>query len=49
VVQTPWVKVYLSETFAGVLQQEPGGRFAFTYDASFPAGKHPAISYTLLL
>lgn len=42
-----WGKVYYNETYAGVLQQEPGGRFAFTYDASYLAGERPAIAYTL--
>jgi len=44
-----WGKIYYNETYAGVLQQEPGGRFAFTYDASYIAGKHPAIAFTLPL
>lgn len=47
--QALWGKVYWGETYAGVLQQEPGGRFAFTYDASFLEGKHPAIAFTLPL
>ena len=42
-----WGKVYYNETYAGILQQEPGGRFAFTYDANYLAAKHPAIAFTL--
>ncbi len=44
-----WGKVYFFDVFAGVLQQEPGGRYAFTYDASYPDSKHPAIAHALPL
>lgn len=44
-----WGKVYCFDVFAGVLQQEPGGRYAFTYDASYLDGKRPAIAHTLPL
>ncbi|HSW69505.1 MAG TPA: HipA domain-containing protein [Gammaproteobacteria bacterium] len=32
---TLWGKVYYSDIYAGELQQEPGGRCIFTYDASY--------------
>lgn len=30
-----WAKVYFHNDFAGILQEEPGGRCRFTYDESF--------------
>ncbi len=42
-----WGKVYLKDIYAGRLQEEPGGRCVFTYDASYLANKQPAIAHTL--
>ena len=42
-----WGRVYYNELFAGELRQEPSGRCVFTYDATYLAGKHPAIAFTL--
>lgn len=42
-------KVYYSDIYAGLLQQEPGERVSFTYDASYISGGHPAIAHTLPL
>jgi len=44
-----WGKIYFQDTYAGVLQQEPGGRFAFTYDSSYLEGRRPAVAHTLPL
>jgi len=45
-----WGKVYFRELFAGLLQQEPGGRCVFSYDSSYLARKQPeAIAFTLPL
>lgn len=46
---TLWGKVYYKDTYAGRLQEEPGGRVAFTYDPSYIHEKKPAIAYTLPL
>lgn len=47
---TLWGKVYYKEAYAGELQQEPGGRCIFTYDASYLTSSSPApISFTLPL
>lgn len=42
-------KVYLYDRYAGILAEEPGNRFAFTYDESYLEGKHPPVSATLPL
>ncbi|HEX4044482.1 MAG TPA: HipA domain-containing protein [Gammaproteobacteria bacterium] len=44
-----WGKVYYKDTYAGRLQEEPGGRIIFTYDSSYLEAKLPAIAYTLPL
>ncbi len=44
-----WGNVYLDDTFAGLLQQEPSGRCLFTYDAAYLSARHPAIAHTLPL
>ena len=47
--RTLWGKVYLKDIYAGRLQEEPGGRCVFAYDASyFENGEH-AIAHTLPL
>lgn len=46
---TLWGKVYYEDRYAGVLQQEPGGRCVFTYDAAYIETGGPAISHTLPL
>ena len=45
--RTYWGKVYLKDIYAGRLQEEPGGRCVFTYDASYLADDQPAIAHTL--
>lgn len=47
--QRQWGKVYLYDRFVGILAEEPGGRFVFTYDDSYLAGNHPPVSLTLPL
>jgi len=42
-----WGKVYLKDIYAGRLQEEPGGRCVFTYDASYLESGQPAIGHTL--
>lgn len=44
-----WGNVYLHDRFAGRLQEEPGGRFIFTYDPSYLESNAPAIAHTLPL
>jgi len=44
-----WGKVYYRDTYAGRLQEEPGGRVTFTYDPDYVHENHPAIAYTLPL
>ena len=44
-----WDKVYYKDDYAGLLQQEPGGRYVFTYDAAYVAAGGPAIAHTLPL
>jgi serine/threonine-protein kinase HipA len=44
-----WGKVYFKDIYAGRLEEQPGGRCVFTYDASYLKSKNPAISYTLPL
>lgn len=40
-------KVYLYNRYAGILAEEPGNRFVFTYDESYIEGGYPAVSMTL--
>lgn len=47
--KTLWGKVYFRDAYVGRLQEEPGGRIVFTYDASYLEAKQPAISFTLPL
>jgi serine/threonine-protein kinase HipA len=47
--RTLWGKVYFKDIYAGRLQEDPGGRCVFTYDASYIEGKQPAIAHTLLV
>src|ERR1700730_15245732 len=42
-----WGKVYYNAFFAGQLQQQPGGRCGFTYDAAYLEAGHPSIAFTL--
>ncbi len=44
-----WGKVYLHEQFAGILRQEPGDRFSFTYDTDYLSSARSPVSYTLPL
>ncbi len=46
---TVWGKVYYKDTYAGRLQEEPGGRVVFTYDLAYVQEKQPAIAHTLPL
>jgi serine/threonine-protein kinase HipA len=46
---TLWGKVYYRDTYAGRLQEEPGGRIIFTYDLSYIQEKQSAIAHTLPL
>jgi serine/threonine-protein kinase HipA len=47
--RTLWGKVYYEERYAGLLQQEPGGRYAFAYDETYIIAGGPAIAHTLPL
>ena len=47
--RTLWGKVYFKDTYAGRLQEEPGGRCVFTYDPSYLEAKQPVIAHTLPL
>jgi serine/threonine-protein kinase HipA len=43
-----WGKVYFdSDSYAGELRQEPGGRCVFTYDPTYLELRKPAIAFTL--
>mgnify|MGYP006423839821 CR=1 FL=1 len=44
-----WGKVYHGDRYAGVLEQRPGGGYAFTYDSGYLAADGPAIAHTLPL
>ncbi|MCY4233428.1 MAG: HipA domain-containing protein [Bacteroidetes bacterium] len=44
-----WGKVYYKDTFAGILRQEPDGRYRFTYDETYLQSTLPDISYSLPL
>ncbi|MFQ5974539.1 MAG: type II toxin-antitoxin system HipA family toxin [Alphaproteobacteria bacterium] len=46
---TLWGKVYYQDRFAGILQQEPGGRCAFAYDPAYIEGDGPSVAHTLPL
>ncbi|HCR85682.1 MAG TPA: hypothetical protein DIV86_03285 [Alphaproteobacteria bacterium] len=39
--------VYYKDIFAGVLRQEPGERYSFTYDNSYLESQHSSIAHTL--
>ena len=46
----PWGKVYFRDAYAGLLQQEPGGRCVFTYDRAYLRSERPEpIAHTLPL
>lgn len=45
--KTLWGNVYFKDTYAGRLEEKPGGRMAFTYDLSYLEAQHPSIAYTL--
>lgn len=45
--RTLWGKVYFGDSYAGRLQEEPGGRCVFSYDASYLETGQPAIAHTL--
>jgi len=47
--RTLWGKVYLKDIYAGRLQEEPGGGYIFTYDASYLENRQPTIAHTLPL
>ncbi|HWM65569.1 MAG TPA: HipA domain-containing protein [Steroidobacteraceae bacterium] len=48
--RTLWGKVYFKDTYAGRLQEEPGGRCVFTYDPTYLSSEQPAaIAHTLPL
>lgn len=44
-----WGNVYFEDTYAGRLQEEPGGRCTFAYDTSYLDSGQPAIAHTLPL
>ncbi len=44
---TLWGKIYYQDQYAGILQQEPGGRCAFTYDTAYIEAAGPAVAHTL--
>jgi serine/threonine-protein kinase HipA len=45
--KTLWGKVYFKDTYAGRLEERPGGQVVFTYDPTYLADAQPAIAYTL--
>jgi len=47
--KTLWGNVYFKDVYAGRLEEKPGGRYVFTYDASYLDDKKPAIAHTLPL
>ena len=47
--ETLWGKVYYKDTYAGRLQEEPGGRIVFTYDSSYVQEKQPIIAHAFPL
>jgi serine/threonine-protein kinase HipA len=44
-----WGKVYFKDIYAGRLQEEPGGKCIFTYDASYLEAANPKIAHALPL
>ena len=44
-----WGDVYFKDTYAGRLQQEPGGWHVFTYGDSYVGSDQPPIAHTLPL
>lgn len=46
---TLWGKVYYNETYAGILQQEPGGRCIFAYDTSYLNSSSQPIAFSFPL
>lgn len=44
-----WGKVYFKDIYVGQLEEKPGERYIFTYDASYLEQKQPAIAHTLPL
>lgn len=44
-----WGRIYFKDTYAGRLQEEPGGRYIFTYDEAYLEGSPFPISYSLPL
>lgn len=44
-----WGNVNYQKTYAGRLEHEPGGRYGFTYDATYLDSGGPAIAHTLPL
>ena len=44
-----WGNVYFKDTYAGRLQEDPGGRHIFAYDDSYLESGQPAIAHTLPL
>jgi serine/threonine-protein kinase HipA len=44
-----WGKVYFKDIYAGILQEEPGNKYVFTYDSSYLENNNPAISFSLPL
>lgn len=52
--RTHWGKVYFADHYAGRLEEQPGGRYVFTYDTTYlehheEEGRRPAIAHTLPL
>ena len=47
--QTAWGQVFYSDEFAGIIQEEPGDRYSFTYDKTYSEKKYPAVSHCLPL
>src|ERR1017187_2214768 len=47
--QTLHGNVYYQTTFAGVLREEPDGRYAFTYQEDYLEAGNPAIAFPLPL
>lgn len=47
--KTLWGNVYFKDTYAGRLEEQPGGRCVFTYDSTYIENGNPAIAYTLPL
>ena len=47
--KTLWGKVYYKDTYAGHLQEEPGGRVVFAYDSTYIQENQPAIAHALPL